>query len=120
MKKKLQLNKETVAVLNAKEMSKVVGQGVPDCPMEGGGFFPNPDDCHFFYQCSNGVAYLKECPGDLHWNSELDTCDYSDRANCFPTSIIMTIDVTMTPVSIPPSPSQIQVNCQPKVTDNCA
>ena len=87
MKKKLQLNKETVAVLNAREMSKVVGQegATPECPVIDPGyaiFIAHPTICALYYLCSMGVAYLKECPAALHFNPELETCDYPDRAGC--------------------------------------
>ena len=58
---------------------------VPQCPFPDDPlftFFPHPNDCHWFFQCSNGVAYCKECPADLHWNIALETCDYPDRAEC--------------------------------------
>ncbi|PSN32382.1 hypothetical protein C0J52_24588 [Blattella germanica] len=58
---------------------------VPTCPFpdpEFSVFFPHENDCHWFYHCSNGVAYCKVCPADLHWNPDKDTCDYSYRAGC--------------------------------------
>ena len=58
---------------------------VPKCPFPDGEystFFPHPNDCHWFFHCSNGVAYCKVCPADLHWNVELETCDYDYRAGC--------------------------------------
>ena len=39
-------------------------------------FFPHPYDPHWFFHCSDGVPYCHECPADLVWNPELDTCDY--------------------------------------------
>ncbi|KAJ4443199.1 hypothetical protein ANN_04866 [Periplaneta americana] len=45
-------------------------------------FFPHPSSCRWFYHCSNGVAYCKICPGNLHWNPILDTCDWPDHAGC--------------------------------------
>ena len=47
-------------------------------------FFPHPNDCHWFFHCSDGVAYCLECPADLHWNIELETCDYPHHAGCQP------------------------------------
>ena len=58
---------------------------VPTCPFPDPAysvFFPHPNDCHYFFHCSNGVAYCKKCPADLHWNTVLDTCDYPYRAGC--------------------------------------
>jgi hypothetical protein len=48
---------------------------VPVCPFtdpEFSVFFPHPTDRHWFFHCSNGVAYCKECPADLHWKNELE------------------------------------------------
>jgi len=42
----------------------------------------NPTTAIFFFHCSNGVAYCKECPADLHWNDKEQTCDYPYRAGC--------------------------------------
>jgi hypothetical protein len=69
---------------------------VPKCRFPDGEystFFPHPNDCHWFIYCSHGLAYCKECPADLHWNVESETCDYPYRAGC---------DSTPTP---PTSPS---------------
>jgi hypothetical protein len=45
-------------------------------------FFPHPDNCGWFFHCSNGVAYCKRCPANHHWNVELQTCDNAYRAGC--------------------------------------
>ena len=58
---------------------------VPLCPFPDGmysTFFPHPNDCHWFFHCSNGVPYCKECPAGLHWNVWLETCDYPFNAGC--------------------------------------
>ena len=50
---------------------------VPRCPPFGEEvFFPHPNDPHFFFVCTSGIAFCKECPGGLVWNQELHTCDY--------------------------------------------
>ena len=86
MKKKLQLNKETMSILNAKEMSKVVGQADGTCPsVDASGhtvFLPNPGDCSTFFLCSNGVPILMHCQDGLHFNAELDVCDWPQDAGC--------------------------------------
>ncbi|MCL2869150.1 MAG: chitin binding domain-containing protein, partial [Candidatus Bathyarchaeota archaeon] len=61
------------------------GISVPECPIndpEFSVFFPHPSDCHWFFHCSNGVAYCKKCPAGLEWNTVLDTCDYPYNAGC--------------------------------------
>jgi hypothetical protein len=52
---------------------------VPECPSdcEYPVFFPHPNDRHWFFHCSNGMAYCKQCPADLIWNPNLETCDWS-------------------------------------------
>lgn len=58
---------------------------IPKCPFpepQYATFFPHPGSCRHFFHCSNGVAYCKKCPADLHWNVELETCDYPYRAGC--------------------------------------
>ncbi|KAJ9593111.1 hypothetical protein L9F63_027647, partial [Diploptera punctata] len=30
----------------------------------------------------NGVPYCKECAANLHWNQDLETCDYPGNVNC--------------------------------------
>ena len=55
---------------------------VPICHLPDGVFFPHPNDCEWFFHCSNNVAYCMKCPADLHWNVELETCDYPYRAGC--------------------------------------
>ncbi|MFF9056629.1 carbohydrate-binding module family 14 protein [Streptomyces erythrochromogenes] len=34
-----------------------------------------------FWECSNGIAYLFDCPAGLHWDLTLLTCNYPDQAN---------------------------------------
>lgn len=40
------------------------------------------EDCTKFYECSNGVPYLFNCPENLFFNPNLNVCDYIFRANC--------------------------------------
>ena len=58
---------------------------LPKCPFpdkEFTTFFPHPNDCHWFFHCSMGVAFCSECPAGLHWNAKLETCDFPFRAGC--------------------------------------
>ncbi len=86
MKKKLLLNKETMSVLNMTEMSKVVGQAAGECPaidpIDHTVLLPNPADCASFFSCSQGVAILMHCPDGMHFNDNLDTCDWPENAKC--------------------------------------
>jgi len=56
---------------------------VPQCPLGySSTFFPHPNDCGWFFHCSNGVAFCKPCPADLHWNVQMETCDFPENAEC--------------------------------------
>ncbi|PSN32385.1 hypothetical protein C0J52_24587, partial [Blattella germanica] len=58
---------------------------VPNCPFPDPAlsvFFPHENDSRWFYHCSNGVAYCKVCPFGLHWNANLDTCDWPEHVRC--------------------------------------
>ncbi|KAJ8942597.1 hypothetical protein NQ318_006227 [Aromia moschata] len=56
----------------------------PDCPAVDGEhpvYIPLPN-CTQFCQCSNGDAYLHNCPDGLHFNPVLNVCDYPTDADC--------------------------------------
>ncbi|XP_074499716.1 uncharacterized protein LOC141772537 [Sebastes fasciatus] len=40
------------------------------------GLLPYPGDNHWFYHCSNGIAYKKQCPANLIFNPSSHVCDY--------------------------------------------
>ncbi|XP_015590269.1 peritrophin-1 [Cephus cinctus] len=42
----------------------------------------HPDNCSMFYKCDWGSAILFECPEELHFNSELQVCDWPWQARC--------------------------------------
>jgi len=44
------------------------------CPSTG--LFANPNNQHFFYHCTDGIAYLKPCPVGLIWNENFQICDW--------------------------------------------
>ncbi|KAL8599967.1 hypothetical protein ACOMHN_038966 [Nucella lapillus] len=44
--------------------------------------YAHPTDCTKFYQCAHGHAYLKDCPGNTHFNPNQLVCDYPNHANC--------------------------------------
>ncbi|KAG5885067.1 hypothetical protein JTB14_036636 [Gonioctena quinquepunctata] len=37
-------------------------------------YIPHEEDCSKYWQCSNGKAYLQNCPNDTHFNSILNIC----------------------------------------------
>lgn len=64
----------------------LVGAEDPVCPPPDGSgeivFFPDPDDCHSYYECSNGEPIHMSCPDGLVWNPELDVCDFNNPHLC--------------------------------------
>ncbi|XP_056641952.1 probable chitinase 10 [Diorhabda sublineata] len=53
----------------------------PQCTYEHQ-YFPYPFDCTKFYMCSNGIAYLMDCPSGEFWDQRILTCDYD--SDCVP------------------------------------
>uniref|UniRef100_A0AAG5DLT4 Chitin-binding type-2 domain-containing protein n=1 Tax=Anopheles atroparvus TaxID=41427 RepID=A0AAG5DLT4_ANOAO len=43
------------------------------------------DNCYMFYKCDNGKACEHNCPAGLHFNPQLDVCDWPSNACCDPT-----------------------------------
>ncbi|RZC36625.1 CBM 14 domain containing protein [Asbolus verrucosus] len=59
-------------------------QGGPSCPPVDGAdpvYIPH-EDCTKFYECSNGIPYLFDCPDELHFNPSKNVCDWPWRAGC--------------------------------------
>ncbi|KAK7076829.1 hypothetical protein SK128_010477 [Halocaridina rubra] len=56
------------------------------CPNPPGRYpllLPNPMDCGSFYICSwDNVAFLQHCPASLHFNPDLQVCDYPEKVSC--------------------------------------
>ena len=51
-------------------------------------YVANPYDCGSFYQCSNGVPYLQQCPSGLVFNPNVQpgpVCDWPANYQCTPT-----------------------------------
>ncbi|CAF0920683.1 unnamed protein product [Didymodactylos carnosus] len=48
------------------------------CPTNNG-FYPNNNDQHSFYSCSNDIPYLIQCPSNLVWHQEKLQCDWIDE-----------------------------------------
>jgi len=45
-------------------------------------FFPDPEDCSWFYECVDGsVVGHMECPDGLPWNQDLLICDWNAECN---------------------------------------
>jgi len=43
---------------------------------------PNPDDCGSYYVCDWGTPVLMTCMQGLHFNAELQVCDWPENAGC--------------------------------------
>ncbi|KAJ8925530.1 hypothetical protein NQ315_009369 [Exocentrus adspersus] len=55
-----------------------------ECPAVDGEqpvYIPLPD-CTQFCQCSNGLPWLHNCPDGLHFNPNLNVCDWPENAGC--------------------------------------
>ena len=46
-----------------------------DCPDEYG-LYPDPHDCHGFYECNEYYPFHFDCPSGLGWNAATSMCDY--------------------------------------------
>lgn len=45
-------------------------------------YFPHPNECQHFYQCSAGRAVMLSCPSGHMWNIERTFCDREQNVNC--------------------------------------
>lgn len=52
----------------------------PHC-LQLNGYFSDPTDARNFYECSNGVAWLFSCPGNLIFDSALKACNFDKNSN---------------------------------------
>ncbi|XP_055935150.1 chondroitin proteoglycan 2-like isoform X2 [Argiope bruennichi] len=43
---------------------------------------PHETDCRKFYTCNNGITLVHVCQHGLHFNAELQACDYPENAGC--------------------------------------
>ncbi|XP_030753459.1 uncharacterized protein LOC115880410 [Sitophilus oryzae] len=58
---------------------------VPKCPGHEDGtptYYPDPDDCQYFYECSNGKAYHIKCGKGTYWDTTVDACNTADDVSC--------------------------------------
>jgi hypothetical protein len=52
------------------------------CPPQATVMLPHPTDCSSFIMCSNGVPTEMHCLAGLHFNDQLKSCDWPQKANC--------------------------------------
>ena len=63
-------------------MMQIIDVLFSDCGTIVDGFLPDLQDCSKFIQCSQGVAYPKQCNAGLHWNTQILACDWPANAGC--------------------------------------
>mmetsp|Transcript_25255 Transcript_25255/g.41092 ORF Transcript_25255/g.41092 Transcript_25255/m.41092 type:complete len:303 (+) Transcript_25255:102-1010(+) len=54
------------------------------CDGKPNGDYRDPDTCHGFISCSNGIPYKMPCPAQLCFNERKDQCDYCKNVPCDP------------------------------------
>ncbi len=58
------------------------------CPLSADGysvFVPYPYDCTLYYHCVGSTPVLRECPAGLHFDTNLNVCNWPEDAGCTPT-----------------------------------
>ena len=53
-----------------------------DCSTKTDGLYPDPADCHSFYECYSGQQMHLQCGPDLSFNSDTGHCESSDHVKC--------------------------------------
>lgn len=44
--------------------------------------FPHPTSCNKYVYCVHGIAYTRNCPDELQYDRESNSCEYKDEVNC--------------------------------------
>ena len=52
------------------------------CSAPGRSYYPHPDQCEKFFQCSLGVPFEKSCPLGTYWSVGSNSCDWPHKTNC--------------------------------------
>ena len=47
-----------------------------------GSFYPDPQDCQKYFQCSGGQLALRACGAGLFWKQAGSMCDWADGTEC--------------------------------------
>ncbi|XP_047996358.1 LOW QUALITY PROTEIN: mucin-2-like [Leguminivora glycinivorella] len=61
---------------------------------------PVEGDCNGFYYCVWGELVLRACPATLHFNKDLQVCDWPANAGCN-----SSVPITVEPTTVTPSPT---------------
>ncbi|KAF5306588.1 hypothetical protein FQR65_LT07315 [Abscondita terminalis] len=86
-----------VAALMACFVAVAVGapslaKGLPECPIPDppyGAYFPDTEDCRYFYLCSNGVPIHIMCAPGTVFNSSLNVCVHQSDMSCIPSKSVV-------------------------------
>lgn len=54
----------------------------PMKPCEPGKYYPDTTNCNAYYRCLLGEYKKQYCVGGLHWNPEINVCDWPESAKC--------------------------------------
>ncbi|XP_071552436.1 zinc metalloproteinase nas-14-like isoform X2 [Panulirus ornatus] len=71
-----------LTVLDQKRLKRVYNCHVCKESSHNGLLFRYPGDCSKFYQCSNSISFIMDCPAGLHFSLSKNQCDYPSQANC--------------------------------------
>lgn len=58
------------------------GMGCPEFNQDETVHLPHPFACNKYLTCLSKSVLEQSCPGNLHWNIEMNMCDYPDNAKC--------------------------------------
>jgi hypothetical protein len=58
------------------------GMGCPEFNQHETVHLPHPYACNKYLTCLSKSVMEQTCPGNLHWNIEMNMCDYPDNAKC--------------------------------------
>lgn len=67
---------------------------------------PNSEDCGSYYSCNEGKAWLLNCSEGLHFNPELNVCDWPENVNCqVATTTVVEEETSTSEESTTPNPT---------------
>uniref|UniRef100_A0A182M4E7 Chitin-binding type-2 domain-containing protein n=1 Tax=Anopheles culicifacies TaxID=139723 RepID=A0A182M4E7_9DIPT len=67
----------------------------PCTPYRPGFKLPHPENCGFFYQCTQSGAALFACPANLLFHAKLKVCVWPQQVECVPGAILPTSTTTV-------------------------
>ncbi|KAK3593300.1 hypothetical protein CHS0354_031359 [Potamilus streckersoni] len=78
-----QINTENVVQISETNPFSDTPSKVSICSRRNNGIYPDQENCRGFYKCVHGKRYKFSCPSGLHFNSELNVCDWPEHVTCF-------------------------------------